>query len=205
MIRRSFCSLIPLLRVQIAARTPPLAVTSRRLPVTDASNRLYSKDNVTNRSDFTRSTNELYSNRFTFGNRMYYLDLKVEPETDACFVQLAEVNRTNKKRSAILIGLTDLEKFVNLLADCPHLANQTEEPFATLKSKMFDGKVVEFVMQETAFGKSLELREYYESGIRAGMVSRIFVDFRALEILLNRTEELMENARMMYDEASKSP
>jgi len=159
------------------------------------------RDNTFERKTYSTNADELFSTRTEHRRKLYYLDLKRESGTGSCFVKITEKNMSNGVRSTIFIGLTDLEPLVDTfdMACKQGLGRASSEPFFTLHSKMFEGKVIEGMVKENAFGKSLEIREYYEQGIRAGMVSRIFVDLEAMPKLLSTFNDVLRTAKELWN------
>jgi len=141
---------------------------------------------------------ELYFAKCSHGSRIYYINLKRESGTGSCFVKVSEKDKAYGKRTNLFIGLTDLEPTIDLLS----MASDWEaspEPRATLHSKMFEGKVLDFFVCENTFGKSLEIREYYEQGARAGIVNRIYIDFKALELVKHTFTDVLNTAKELWN------
>ena len=89
-----------------------------------------------------------------------------------------------------MIAFEDLHKFVNCMKEA-----RTKEPqnevYAMIDSKMFQHKVHDFILTNTDYGRSIEMRESYNEGIRDGMTSRIFVDEKHLYALTDALQSLM--------------
>lgn len=89
----------------------------------------------------------LVSRKLFLADIVYYFDLMKEKQTGMRFIKISEVNlNQSRKRAHIVVGLTDVHSFINILNEGKHKgAIDDGETYGVLEeSKVFEDKRYEF-------------------------------------------------------------